>query len=205
MPGSFFSRSPSLEPTSHRTVERSRIVRFANDAASSPGKTIKARPQTPRSKETRRLVDTHSEEESSAVETPSRAKRRIDGLPGLRSPVHPKASPSRSDKTVSKGKQRETIVVAEEESNTSKPEETHGDGDSGNKVILPEVSFRTQVRNKERELHTAKQKEQEYHSESEGDDDERLRDKIKIRALEEEVKRLQEEVGGTRLLHNDFR
>lgn len=212
MPGSFFSRSPSLEPSSRHYGEKPRVVRFATDAISSPAKRTpqlskaptKSRPQTPRSRGDERQMPSSSDEESLHMETPLRSKRRNDSNTAQQASVNSEASPSLQNKVPSvKGKGREILEVSEDECSSSGSDEIHEEDDIGEEDINargPEASFRTQVKNKEYELHIARQKERD-HNAANGDDDvkgddddERLRDKNKIRALEEEIKRLQDEV-----------
>lgn len=205
MPGSFFSRSPSLDPQFVQSVDRPRTVRFANDTLRSPAKRastsngypVKSRPQTPRSYNNTQSQETDegtdSDEDSLPEETPSRPNRRTSRTFAEQSPVSAEASPVRPKAVSVKGKERE-IVREEQEEEPLDVDEVYDHNDTIVLEDVPEISFNTQVKNKERELHDARQAERRYQSEDNIDDDERQQDKLKIKALEEEVKRLQTEV-----------
>lgn len=65
-------------------------------------------------------------------------------------------------------------------------------GHNEDQVPSGDLSCETVVKGKERELLTAKQKEKESHNSE--DENERRQDKERIKALEEELKKLREEV-----------
>lgn len=99
-----------------------------------------------------------------------------------RSPVVALSSPTKG-----KGKEKEhalpeviNIEGSDEENNSEHDADFSGRAD---------ISVRTRVKGKERELYTARQQERERE-----DDEERRRDKERIRALEEELQKLREEV-----------
>ena len=198
MPGSLFERSMSLEPSPESDSERTRVVRFAPGIESPPApcraapspecdeeceagpSNLQQTPSPPTRRGDSRKKYTSPSKESNKV---TRAARRFsDDDPSSvnlmlpRSPDRPvvKTNGRRSDKVRGKGKERETYTE---------------DRDEDGRTSSAEASYETRVRGKERELKDAIEREHD------GDDEEeRRRDKERIRTLEEEVKKLREEV-----------
>ncbi|KAH8117776.1 hypothetical protein DFH11DRAFT_1570632 [Phellopilus nigrolimitatus] len=100
-----------------------------------------------------------------------------------RSPVKVQNRP-----TVDKGKGKERQTYED------KVDLQRGSVHSPSQVPSGDVSYETRMRGKENELLTAKQKEKERDVHESGDNDERQRDKERIQALEEELKKLREEL-----------
>ena len=76
--------------------------------------------------------------------------------------------------------------------NIDDSEEELSSEDERDRPSRADISVTTRVKGKERELHTARRQERE--SRSIANDDERARDKERIRILEEELRKLREEV-----------
>ncbi|KAL5503911.1 hypothetical protein ACEPAH_7982 [Sanghuangporus vaninii] len=221
MPGALYDRTSSLEPSPEPDENRSRVVRFASEVTTSPS--LRKQTETPRSPNRNTNVEAgpssghrttpynqrarmSGDESSSGDERgmPSSPTKRVSRPrknsfvqeairvmsteknpdPSLLLPRSPSAIVWSSP---SKGKRKELVspeVINIEDSG----EESNSDRDS-DRSEHADLSVRTRVKGKERELHTARQQERER-----VDDDERRQDKERIRALEEELRKLREEL-----------
>jgi hypothetical protein len=206
MPGSLFPRSPSLLPDSppHYIDERDdRRVRFENEGPSRPRDI--PHPRTPFDKAT-------SGSYSSPVSTSmSPLDRR--GVPSVRDAVRrfrvedANASILLPRETVSpgkgKGKAREdeyTVSRPPSSRDKGKQRARDVDGHEHEYVHAAETSGEVRVRGKERELVEAKEEQmrrgrrKERDRYTDVDEREREKDKEKIKMLEEEIRKLKEEV-----------
>ncbi|EJD06650.1 uncharacterized protein FOMMEDRAFT_17137, partial [Fomitiporia mediterranea MF3/22] len=91
-----------------------------------------------------------------------------------------------------KGKGKAPVLPEAEVINVDDSEEESSSEDEHNRSSRADISVTTRVKGKERELHTARRQERE--SRSLANDDERTRDKERIRILEEELRKLREEL-----------
>ncbi len=202
MPGSLYPRSPSLEPESHPT-SRSRHVRFQSGIGSP--------------KPNRKFSDTDPSSESTSSTLPFRpplvpsvkdavSRFRVGDNDADPSILLPKTSPTRSPITRKAKPQYEEVFDSDED------EEEEDVGDYPPRIsaaakgkqrasmdlVDGDTSGHIRVRGKEQELFTAREQlrrnEERFDDRPEVDNNERERDKEKIKMLEEEVKRLREEV-----------
>ncbi|OCB85286.1 hypothetical protein A7U60_g7591 [Sanghuangporus baumii] len=221
MPGALYDRTSSLEPSPEPDENRPRVVRFASEVTTSPSPrkqtemprsanrttNVEAGPSSGRKTTPYNPRARMSEDESSSGDErrmPSSPTKRVSRPrknsfvqeairvmsteknpdPSLLLPRSPSAIVWSSP---TKGKGKELVspeVINIEDSG----EESNSDRDS-DRSERADLSVRTRVKGKERELHTARQQERER-----VDDEERRRDKERIRALEEELRKLREEL-----------
>lgn len=118
--------------------------------------------------------------------------------PGKSQPIELSHGNSTENKNKGKEKQRETVSDADcEDEVDEQPILGNKAQDTGKRLVdlsVREMSNESRVRGKERELLAARHEQRERANRRETDDREKERDKERIRALEEEVHRLQAEV-----------